>query len=165
MTVLQQTKARPQMPYGVASGDILPDRAVIWSRTDRPSRMMIEYGTTEKLTNAVRISGPSALKLTILPRVRSGRITCRSGYFLSQVSFQDLTDAKLVSEPFQQSFSHRPTGYPRYYFPVVRRYRRSEVGNINPEWGGMKIYETMRAAKPDFYPFRRLHLCRWPHSN
>src|SRR5262249_3958030 len=33
---------RPSIPYGVASGDVTSDAAIIWSRTNKPSRMLVE---------------------------------------------------------------------------------------------------------------------------
>ena len=45
---------RPAIPYGVASGDVSGNAAIIWSRTDRPSRMIVEYATPE--------SGPGLLQ-------------------------------------------------------------------------------------------------------
>jgi alkaline phosphatase D len=33
---------RPAIPYGVASGDVTSNAAIIWSRTDRPSYMLVE---------------------------------------------------------------------------------------------------------------------------
>jgi alkaline phosphatase D len=43
---------RPAIPYGVASGDVTSNAAIIWSRTDRPSRMIIEYATTDSFKNS-----------------------------------------------------------------------------------------------------------------
>ena len=44
--------ARPDIPYGAASGDVTRDRAIVWSRTDRPARMLVEWSTTESMQNA-----------------------------------------------------------------------------------------------------------------
>ena len=47
-----QAAARPDIPYGAASGDVTRDRAIVWSRTDRPARMLVEWSTTESMQNA-----------------------------------------------------------------------------------------------------------------
>ena len=52
---------RPAIPYGVASGDVTSHTAIIWSRTDRPSRMIVEYATTDSFKNSKRVVGPAAL--------------------------------------------------------------------------------------------------------
>ena len=40
---------RPQAPYGVMSGDVSADSAIVWSRADRPSRMIVEYRIQRQL--------------------------------------------------------------------------------------------------------------------
>ena len=37
------------------------DRAVVWSATDRPARLLVEYAATDQFQNARRILGPAAL--------------------------------------------------------------------------------------------------------
>src|SRR5207247_1664516 len=51
--------ARPQLPYGVMSGDVTDDRVVIWSRSDRPARLVVEYANNEQLRGASRVLGPA----------------------------------------------------------------------------------------------------------
>ena len=62
--IIQSDVNRPAMPQGVASGDVTDGRAVVWSRTDRPARMLVEYSTTETFGNAWRRTGPAALEST-----------------------------------------------------------------------------------------------------
>src|SRR5262245_36830253 len=57
--LLRQAAARPGIPYGISSGDVTRDRAIIWSRTDRPARMLVEWSTTESFQNVRRVRGPS----------------------------------------------------------------------------------------------------------
>ena len=38
-------KDRPLIPYGVQSGDISNGRGIVWSRTNRPARMIISIYT------------------------------------------------------------------------------------------------------------------------
>ena len=58
--LIRQDGARPGIPFGTSSGDVTRDRAIIWSRTDRPSRMLVEWSTTESFQNARRVRGPNA---------------------------------------------------------------------------------------------------------
>ena len=55
---------RPQMLQGIQIGDVTADAATIWSRADRESRMVVEWATTPRFQNAVRIEGPAALGLS-----------------------------------------------------------------------------------------------------
>ena len=59
--VITSDRMRPGTPSGVQSGDVSADRAVIWSRTDRPARLIVEYATTTSFKNLQRAMGPAAL--------------------------------------------------------------------------------------------------------
>src|SRR6266851_4838464 len=59
--VITPDRLRPAVPLGVQSGDITGDRAVVWSQTDRPARMVVEYATTESFRDLHRVIGPAAL--------------------------------------------------------------------------------------------------------
>ena len=64
--IFAQTSAasRPRLAQGVQSGDVMRDGAIVWSRADRPSRMFVEYATTEAFVDAKRIAWPLALEET-----------------------------------------------------------------------------------------------------
>ena len=66
----------PLMPGGVQVGDVTGSRAMIWSATDRPSRMMIELARDERFTASRVVEGPVALD-----RVCTGYGRLRSWYF------------------------------------------------------------------------------------
>jgi alkaline phosphatase D len=92
-------RARPPMPYGVQSGDVTAERAVIWSATDRPARMIVEWATTEHFSNPRRVVGPVALPETghsakaILTGLPGGQD------IFYRVSFVDLGDLTTASPP------------------------------------------------------------------
>ena len=54
--------ARPSSAFGVTAGDVDDDRAIVWSRTDRASRLIVEYATTESFKDPRRVVGPAALE-------------------------------------------------------------------------------------------------------
>ena len=142
--------SRPEMPCGVAAGDVSSGRAVVWSRADRSARMVVEYSTTERFTDVRRVRGPAALEssdytarvvLTDLPEGQ--RIFYR-------VIFQDLSDLRTWSQPSAGSFN-TPAASPR---DMTIAWSADTVGQgwgINPEWGGLRMYETMRRAQPDLF--------------
>ena len=39
---------RPVITHGVQSGDVTADSGMVWARTDRPARMLIEVATTDQ---------------------------------------------------------------------------------------------------------------------
>jgi alkaline phosphatase D len=85
--IVTQDAARPATPCGVATGDVADGRAVVWSRTDRPARLIVEYATTEAFHDVRRVIGPAALAesdftaridLTSLPSARTSSTVCCS---------------------------------------------------------------------------------------
>ena len=62
--VVTRDPMRPQLPSGVMAGDVSADRAVIWSRTDRPARMIVEYATTDSFKDARRVDRPRRARAT-----------------------------------------------------------------------------------------------------
>lgn len=150
--IVQSEAARPAIAQGIAAGDVTTDRAVIWSRTDRPARMLVEYATTEKFENPLRRTGPAALESTdftsrlVLTELPPGQ---RIFY---RVQFQDLTDLRAWSEPVAGSFRTPALGQPSR--DVTLAWSADTVGQgwgINPDWGGLRLYETMRRAAPDVF--------------
>lgn len=150
--IIQSTASRPQLQQGVAAGDAGAGRAIIWSRSDRPSRMFVEYATTERFADVRRVPGPAALESsdytarTILADLPDGQ---RIFY---RVLFQDLSDLRAWSEPVQGSFSTAPGS--SLARNVTLAWSADTVGQgwgINPDWGGLRLYETMRRNEPDIF--------------
>jgi alkaline phosphatase D len=143
--------SRPTAPFGVAAGDASSNgRAIVWSRSDRSARMFVEYSTTERFTDARRVRGAAALEAsdftsrTVLTDLPPGQ---RIFY---RVLFQDLSDLRSWSEPVQGSFN-TPSAAPR---DVTLAWSGDTVGQgwgINPDWGGLRMYDTMRQAQPDVF--------------
>jgi alkaline phosphatase D len=81
--IITSDNMRPSIPYGVASGDITGGNALIWSRSDRPARMIVEYDTTESFRKAQRVIGSDALDTTdYTARVNPCQTASRSTDFL-----------------------------------------------------------------------------------
>lgn len=55
---------RPLLSQGISIGDVFADRAIVWSRSDRPGRLVVEWDTTDRFENVRRILGPHALEDT-----------------------------------------------------------------------------------------------------
>jgi alkaline phosphatase D len=141
---------RPMIPFGVQSGDITANRAIIWSRSDRPARMFVEYATTESFQNAQRVVGPAAIESSdFTARVDLSGLSEGQKIFY-RVSFQDLENSKVTSEAVTGSF-HTPPSAKRDVSFVFGGDVCGQGWGINPDFGGMKIYEAMRRAQPDFF--------------
>src|SRR5262245_41329885 len=148
--IIRSDALRPQILYGVQSGDITADRAVVWSRCDRPARMIVEYATTESFSNAKRITGPAALETSdYTARIDLSDLPPGQKIFY-RVAFQDLSDSKISSEPVIGSFRTVPNTRRDMSF-VFSGDVCGQGWGINPEFGGMKIFEVMRQLEPDFF--------------
>src|SRR5262245_28150110 len=47
MPFVSRASDRPIVTHGVQSGDVSQDSGVIWSRADRPSRLLVEVATSD----------------------------------------------------------------------------------------------------------------------
>lgn len=148
--IVASDRLRPVMRMGVMSGDVLPDRAMIWGSADRPGRMIVEWALDPGFRRAQRVVGGLAtpdsgltahLDLAGLPAGRD---------IFYRVAFHDPGDAKRVS-------AWTPG---RLRTPGLERRRTrftfsgDEAGQgfgINPDLGGYRIYEAMRRQRPDFF--------------
>lgn len=64
--VIAAEAQRPQALQGLHFGDPADGAAVVWSRSDRPSRMLIDWSYDESFARARRIVGPHALDTTVV---------------------------------------------------------------------------------------------------
>ncbi len=141
---------RPQLAHGVMSGDPLVDRAMVWSRSDRPARMIVEYSTTESFKDAQRVVGPYALEPTdFTARVELRHLPAGQDIFY-RVSFVDAGDMKTMSVPVVGRLKTPPTDRRTITF-LWSGDTAGQGWGINTEWGGMKLYDAMRRVRPDFF--------------
>ena len=158
---------RPQALQGLHFGDPANGSAVVWSRSDRPARMLVDWSYDESFANARRIIGPHALDTTdFTARQALDDLEAGSDVFV-RVTFQSLDNARALSEPVVGRFVVPPDplrgegheGHEGHRFGHARTDLRFVWGGdtagqgwgINPGWGGMRIYETMRQRSPLFF--------------
>lgn len=144
------SSARPRLQQGVQCGDFFADGAIVWSRSDRPARMIVEYATTERFTGASRLEGPVAQPATdFTSRLRLAGLPPGQTVFY-RVRYASLDDPGAVSEPVVGRFNMPPSDNRDVSFV----WSADTVGQgfgINPDLGGMAIYEAMRRLQPDFF--------------
>ncbi|HLO87520.1 MAG TPA: alkaline phosphatase D family protein [Nostocaceae cyanobacterium] len=149
--IITSEKMRPAIPYGVASGDINGNSAVIWSRTSRPSKMIVEYATNESFRNSRRIVGPVATANTdFTARTYLNNLPKGQDIFY-RVTFQDLADNNIYSIPVTGHLRTAPAGRGKDIFFAWSGDTAGQGWGINQDWGGMKIYESIRRLNPDFF--------------
>ncbi len=140
----------PKLPDGVASGDRSQNGTVIWSRADRPSRMWVEWSTHEDFRTIQKVRGPDVLADSGF----SGRIALR------ELPRADSIFYRVIFESLETgALSERGVGRFR---PLNQSHRgpmsfawSGDVGGqgfgINPEMGGMGIFNAIRQAEPDVF--------------
>jgi len=140
----------PTQPYGIMSGDVTTDSAVIWGRADREARMIVEWSTRADFADAIRVVGPAALEDSDMTAkmILDGLPAGTEIHY--RVLFQNLADHTVESAPVAGSFKTAPVDRS----PVRFVWSGDTVGQgwgINESWGGMKIYEAMRQVQPNFF--------------
>jgi alkaline phosphatase D len=148
--IVTSERLRPVITSGVQSGDVTADRAILWSRADRPSRLVVEYATNEAMRDATQVIGPAALDVSdFTARVDLAGLPPGDMVFY-RVRFESLTHRGAWSEPASGRFRTAPLD--RRTIKLV--WTGDTVGQgwgINREWGGLRGYETMLAAEPDVF--------------
>jgi alkaline phosphatase D len=143
------TGGAPQLRQGIQIGDVRADRAVVWSRSDRPARLLVDYDVRESFANPRRVRGPFALDTSdYTARVDVTGLPNDSNVFV-RVMFQDLSNDRIVSDPVRGSFRTAPVKNRAIRF-LWSGDTAGQGWGINPD-GGMKIYEAMRQTRPDFF--------------
>lgn len=141
---------QPQLTQGIQFGDALQDRAIVWSRSDRPSRMIVEYSFNPNFSETKLLPGPLALAANdYTARIDLTGLPAGQQIYV-RVVFQDINDRKILSQPCYGHFRTAPE--------TARTIRFLWSGDtcgqgwgINPDIGGIRIFETMRQTKPDFF--------------
>lgn len=148
--VIPSERLRPQLPSGIQSGDITADRAIVWSRADRPARMVVEWATSDRFTDARVVAGPAALEgsgftaavdLTDLPPGEEIHY---------RVRFDSLEHPGTLSEPLPGRFRTAPLDAR----PLRVAWTADCVGQgwgIDPDRGGLRMFDALHRAEPDVF--------------
>ncbi len=141
-------RARPNLTHGVAVGDPRSDGALIWARSDRPARLVVETAATESFTDARRFSGPM-----LTPESDgTGRLRV-AGLPAGQTVHYRVTlegEDGATSEPVTGVFRTVPTAA-----ADIRLHWSGDVAGQgfgrNPDLGGMRIFSAMAARDPHLF--------------
>jgi alkaline phosphatase D len=148
--VITSERMRPQMPSGIQFGDVVSGRAIVWSRSDRPARLVVERSFYSDFREAVRVRGPLALDTSdFTARVDLTGLPPDREIFV-RAAFEDLSSARTLSAPVTGRFLTVPASRRNVSFA----WSGDTVGQgwgINKDWGGMKCYEAVRQSRPDFF--------------
>lgn len=141
---------RPAVTCGVSSGDVSTDRAVIWSRSNRPARMLVDLSTDPAFQSGVRtVDGPeTSPHRDFTAKVEVRGLTPGTTWHY-RVRFVDLDDPRVESEPVVgrlRTASPEPADV-RFVWSADTA---GQGYGIDVARGGMRTYATMLARDPDF---------------
>ena len=148
MPALSRAASRPAFTHGVQSGDVDTSSGMIWTRTDRPAKVMMEVSTTESFDNAMTLPPLDALPESdfAVKRLIDGLPSDQDIFY--RFTAHDLSDINGISEPVTGRFRTGPAGR--------RDIRFAWSGDTAGQgWGiddeGMATYATMAKHTPDFF--------------
>jgi alkaline phosphatase D len=159
--IITSDAERPQALQGLQLGDPSNGSVIVWSRSDRPARMLVDWSYDEQFNEATRIVGPHALETSdFTSRLDLDGLESGSEVFV-RVSFQSLDNDRAIGEPVTGRIVVPPHGLfnKGHNSDQSRTDLRFLWGGdtagqgwgINPFFGGMKIYEAMRQRSPLFF--------------
>lgn len=136
--------ARPSLPSGWQSGDVTDGSAIIWSRTDRPSRLVVRIGRGQ---NARMIRGPWATPRTDFTAQVDVRGLAPGREYDYRVHFEDLSgEAGEVGIGSLRTASENTAATSFVWTGDTA----GQGWGINPDLGGMVGYRPMHELRPDF---------------
>ncbi|MEZ5881819.1 MAG: alkaline phosphatase D family protein [Nitratireductor sp.] len=140
--------SRPSFTHGLQSGDVDMSSGMVWTRADRPSRVMFEVSTTESFADSTKFPALNALPDSdfAVKRLIDGLSADQDIFYRLQLA--DLSDINTTSEPMTGRFRTAPSSR--------RNIRFAWSGDTAGQgWGidetGMKTYSTMAKHTPDFF--------------
>jgi alkaline phosphatase D len=145
---LSRAADRPAITHGVQSGDVSTHCGMVWARTDRPARMLVEAATTDSLRTI-----HSAVSVDAFPESDFTAKALLEGLPAGQeifyrIRFQDHSFPHLVGEPQVGRFRTAP----RDRRSVSFVWSGDTAGwGIDEGRGGMRTYATMARSRPDFF--------------
>jgi alkaline phosphatase D len=141
---------RPVQSWGLQLGDVLDDRAIVWSRADRASRLIVEWSRDESFSRSTLIRGPHALELSdFTGRVDLTGLPANADVFV-RTWFENLDSERARSEAVTGRLRTPPARRRDVRF-VWGGDTAGQGWGIDLGFGGMKTYESMRKVQPDFF--------------
>jgi alkaline phosphatase D len=138
---------RPELTHGVQSGDVATGSGLVWTRADRPSRMVVEVADNPDLRGGRRFAGPLLTPDTDFTGRLRVPVVGRTAHY--RVTAEDL-EGRTAGAPLTGSFRTPPVGRE----PVRFLWSGDICGQgfgINPDIGGMRIFATMAQRDADFF--------------
>ncbi|MEU6218576.1 alkaline phosphatase D family protein [Streptomyces sp. NPDC047022] len=142
---------RPKAGWGVQSGDVSAHSGLVWVRSDRPARMIVETSATESFRNPRRWQGPLLGPDTDFTGTTRLHGLPAGEQIHYRVLLADPHDPRRTGEPVAGTFRTTPLGQRRGVRFLWSGDLAGQGWGINPDLGGYRIYDAMARLDPDFF--------------
>lgn len=142
---------RPAAGWGVQTGDVTSHSGLVWVRSDRPARMIVETSATESFRNPRRWHGPLLGRDTDFTGTTRLRGLPPGEQIHYRVLLADPDDPRRTGEPVPGTFRTVPVRRREGVRFVWSGDLAGQGWGINPDLGGYRIYNAMGALDPDFF--------------
>jgi alkaline phosphatase D len=148
MPGLVRASARPVVTHGVRSGDVDATSGMIWTRVDRPARVLMEYDMTGRFTDPLRLAPLDALPDGdfAVKRLLDGLAPDQDVFY--RFVAEDLYSPNARSEPVVGRFRTAPASRRNVRFAWSGDTAGQGFG-IDAE--GMVTFATIARHSPDFF--------------
>ncbi|MEC4020785.1 alkaline phosphatase D family protein [Streptomyces sp. H27-D2] len=146
----QALSGRPAARWGVEVGDVTTSSGLVWVRSDRRARMIVETSATESFRKVRRTHGPVLGPGTDFTGTTSLRGLPPGEQIHYRVLLADPDDPRRTGEPVYGTFRTAPARREDVRFLWSGDIAGQGWG-INPDRGGYRVYEEMRRLDPDFF--------------
>ncbi|MEV6306737.1 alkaline phosphatase D family protein [Actinoplanes sp. NPDC051861] len=141
--------SRPLITHGVQSGDVTGGSAVVWSRADRPGRLWVQTSRRPDFRGSRVLRGPVVTPETdFTGKVRLRGLPAGERLYY-RVRVESLDRPGLFSAPVSGRLATAPASRSDIRFVWTGDVAGQGWG-IDPAFGGMRIFESMRQRRPDF---------------
>ncbi|WP_314173658.1 alkaline phosphatase D family protein [Streptomyces winkii] len=147
----QALAGRPQAKWGVQAGDVTTSSGLVWVRSDRRARMLVETSATETFRGARRWHGPVVGPDTDYTGVTTVRGLPAGEQVFYRVTLADPDDPRRTGKPVSGTFRTAPDGRRQSVRFLWSGDLAGQGWGINPDRGGYRIFEEMRNLDPDFF--------------
>jgi alkaline phosphatase D len=138
--------SRPQLTHGVQSGDVTDRSAILWTRADRGSDMVVELATRPDFKHARTVCGPALTEATDF----TGKLTLKGLQPGRRYHYRIRAEGERRSEALEGAFT-TASREPRDIRFQWSGDLAGQGWGINPDVGGYRIFQAMADAEPDFF--------------
>ncbi len=144
-------RSTPLPMWGVQSGDVSHGRAVVWSRSDRPARMLVEWDNSPAFASPRRVRGPAVSAASDL----TGKVVIDGLPAAARVHYRVRFEAEAPSEWITGALTTpahpEDRSAPRDVLFAWSGDTNGQGWGIDPARGGMPAFTALLARRPDFF--------------